>query len=104
MFPLGHPQPGLYVAHPILTDRYYPIERYEEMLFMEKVHEFCWLVQCLGATEVSFHSNKGLSVSECMVSSMNTNGEMDMFAINIKGVMATNKKRNIQTIPTNKLN
>ena len=93
VFPLGHPQPGLYVAHPILTDRYYPIERYEETLFMEKVHEFCWLVQCLGATEVSFHSNKGLTVSECMGSSTNTNDAADIYAVNINGGYGKKQKK-----------
>lgn len=69
VFPLGRPKPGLYMAHPVLTDHYYPMEIAEEKLFMEKVIEFCWLVQCLGATEVSFHSDKGLSVSQGMESS-----------------------------------
>lgn len=93
VFPLGRPQPGLYMAHPVKTDRYYPMKGAEESLFMEKVREFCWLVQCLGATEVSFHSNKGLSVSQGMGESMNVNAEVGVRKVSVGGGYSNSMKR-----------
>ena len=85
VFPLGRPKPGLYMAHPVLTDHYYPMEIAEEKLFMEKVIEFCWLVQCLGATEVSFHSDKGLSVSQGMESSRTIKADVGVKKVGVGG-------------------
>ena len=86
VFPsLSRPQPGLYMAHPVKTEQYYPMKGVEETLFMEKVREFCWFVQCLGATRVSFHSNKGLSVSQGMGSTMNAEAQVGIKAVNIGG-------------------
>lgn len=71
----GVPQANtLYLAHPVRQTLYLPYEGAEEKLFMDKVREFCYLVQCLGATEVVFHSNKGMRVSESFNSTQNING------------------------------
>lgn len=94
VFPLGRPQPGLYMAHPVLTDCYYPMETAEEKLFMEKVMEFCWLAQCLGATEVSFHSNKGLSVSQGMESTRNVKADVGVKKVGVGGEYGDTKKYN----------
>jgi hypothetical protein len=100
VFPLGRPQSGLYMAHPVKTDHYYPMKGVKETLFMEKVREFCWLVQCLGATEVSFHSNKGLSVSEGMNSSMNVEVQAGLKS-NIAGGSNSNTKNSNKTYKAN---
>jgi len=92
VFPIGRPQPGLYMAHPVLTNRYYPMETAEEKLFMEKVIEFCWLVQCLGATEVSFHSNKGLSVSQGMESSRTIKADVGVKKVGVGGEYGNTQK------------
>lgn len=84
-FPLGRPQPGLYMAHPVKTEQYFPMKNAEETLFMEKVREFCWLAQCLGAREVSFHSIKGMSVSEGYGSSMNVEANVGVKGVNLGG-------------------
>lgn len=53
-FPMGHPKVNeMYIAHPLQTNRYYPIENYQLELIEEKVREFCWLAQSLGATEIN---------------------------------------------------
>ena len=53
-FPVGHPKVNeLYVAHPLSTNRYMPIESYQLELIEDRVREFCELVQSLGATEIS---------------------------------------------------
>lgn len=84
-FPLGRPQPGLYMAHPVKTEQYFPMKNAEETLFMEKVREFCWLAQCLGAREVSFHSIKGMSVSEGYGTSMNIEANVGVKGVNVGG-------------------
>lgn len=64
-FPVGHPQPNtLYYCHPVKQDYYMPFDGAEKKLFHEKVHEFCYLMQCLGATEIAFHTVKGEKVTE----------------------------------------
>ena len=71
----GVPQANtLYLAHPVRQTLYLPYEGAEEKLFMDKVREFCYLVQCLGATEVVFHSNKGMKVAESFNSTQNISG------------------------------
>ena len=94
VFPLGRPQPGLFMAHPVLTDHYYPMKGVEEALFMDKVREFCWFVQCLGAKMVSFHSNKGLSVSEGMGSTMNIGTNVGVKAVEVGASYGNTSNRN----------
>lgn len=53
-FPTGHPMAyQLYVGHPCAKQKYLKFENYELELIEDKVREFCYLVQCLGAKEVS---------------------------------------------------
>lgn len=64
-FPVGHPQPNsLYYAHPAKRGVYLPIEDADDELFNDKVRDFQRLAQCLGATEITFRSVKGHSLSE----------------------------------------
>jgi len=64
-FPIGHPVSGqLYIGHPFKQDLYVPYEMYEETFFVDKVHELCDLLQCLGATDIAIESVKGRSVNE----------------------------------------
>ena len=66
-FPVGHPQPNyLYYAHPAKRGVYLPIENADEELFNDKVRDFQRLAQCLGATEITFRSVKGHSLSESL--------------------------------------
>lgn len=53
-FPTGHPKVNeVYVAHPLTTNRYMPIEDYQLELIEDRVREFCELAQVLGATEIN---------------------------------------------------
>lgn len=53
-YPTGHPIANhLYVGHPYLAKKYMPFETYQLELVEDRVREFCYLVQCLGATEIS---------------------------------------------------
>ena len=87
----GVPQANtLYMAHPVRKTLYLPYEGAEEKLFMDKVREFCYLVQCLGATEVVFHSNKGMKVSESFNSSQNINGGFSNPFVEMNGEYSRN--------------
>ena len=62
---IGHPLPNaIYIAHPAKRGLYLPIENSDEELFHDKVLDFQRLAQCLGATEITFRSIKGHSLSE----------------------------------------
>ncbi len=53
IFPHGHPIEGeLYVGHPFLPNKYFPIEDHELELTEDKIREFCDFVEGLGAIEV----------------------------------------------------
>ena len=62
-FPIGHPQKGtFYKAHPIKPGTYVPLSNYEEDIFIERVNEFCYLLQALGATQIEINKVYGKSV------------------------------------------
>ena len=64
-FPSGHPIANqLYIGHPFNPSLYVPFEQSEELFFLDKVHEFRYLLECLGAEEISITSIKGKDVSE----------------------------------------
>lgn len=63
-FPVGHPLPNtLYFAHP-LRNYYLPFDEAQTVLFHEKIHEICRLMQCLGATEITARCVQGEKLSE----------------------------------------
>lgn len=58
-FPMGHPIANqLYVAHPLVQQHYIPFENYEIELIKDRVHEFCSVMECLGATSISIEYNQ----------------------------------------------
>jgi len=64
-FSIGHPVPNtLYRPHPMDESLYIPYEGSEESLFLDKIREFCRVVQCLGAIRISFKSLKGRIVTK----------------------------------------
>lgn len=75
-FPLG-PAVGntLYVANPAKPDEYVPYNNNEYALFMDKIRELKRLLRALGATEITFTSEKGSSVEELTKTSWNASGE-----------------------------
>ncbi|MGN1242540.1 MAG: hypothetical protein ACI4T7_08695, partial [Alloprevotella sp.] len=57
VLPVGHPIPyEVYVGHPLDKNVYFPISSYQVELLKDKIHEFCYLVQCLGATELTIEA------------------------------------------------
>ena len=78
-FPLGHPVSGqLYIGHPFKSELYVPYETYEETFFVDKVHELCDLLKCLGATDITIESVNGRSVSELYRDGFSVGAELDV--------------------------
>ncbi len=64
-FPMGHPVANqLYIGHPFNPSLYVPYEDSEEMFFLDKVHELRYLLECLGAEEITITSIKGKEITE----------------------------------------
>lgn len=64
-FPTGHPVANeLYIGHPYNPNIYVPYSESEDIFFLDKVDELTYLLQCLGAEEITITSIKGKSVSE----------------------------------------
>ena len=73
-YPTGHPIANhLYVGHPYLAKKYMPFETYQLELVEDRVREFCYLVQCLGATEISI---------DCLTSSNSKQHDKSQIDIN----------------------
>lgn len=59
--PTGHPiKNTLYIGHPCIPNRYIPFDEYEATLMSEKLDEFCWLCQNLGAKEIHLVNENSL--------------------------------------------
>lgn len=78
-FPMGHPIANqLYIGHPYNPQLYVPYEESEDLFFVDKVHELCYLLECLGAEEIDITSIKGKSVEEMNSLSGAANGSADV--------------------------
>lgn len=63
--PGGYPvNRRLYICHPYIDHTYIPFQDYELEFVDEKLREFCYLMQCIGATEVTIESINGKSKSD----------------------------------------
>lgn len=92
VFPIGHPQANtLYVAHPAQPGAYLPFDGAEDKIFQEKIDDFCHLAQCLGATEISFRSIKGESISESLSNRLNIGGSVGVKGHSINSEYTHNK-------------
>lgn len=78
-FPTGHPVANqLYIGHPYNPSLYVPFEESEDIFFVDKVHELCYLLECLGAEEINITSIKGKNVSEFNDSQGSYSGSADV--------------------------
>lgn len=85
-FPMGHPVSNqLYIGHPYKSYLYVPYEESEDLFFKDKVDELCYLLQCLGAEEISITSIKGKTVNELSNSAMNISGSLDYKLMSAEG-------------------
>ena len=94
-FPVGHPIPGtIYIGNPFVPNMYIPYEGYEFEFFLSKVNEYCRLLQCLGATEITIKTIKGRSASDSKEQINNMNGSLGVKAFSGSG--EKNETRNYQ--------
>ena len=78
-FPIGHPVANqLYIGHPYNPSLYVPFEESEDIFFVDKVHELCYLLECLGAEEINITSIKGKDVSVFNDSQVSYSGSADI--------------------------
>ncbi len=85
-FPIGHPKANeVYVAHPLITNRYMPIENYQLELIEEQVREFCVLAQSLGATEINIRCLNDNSNNATNSGNKNLAGGVSIGQTNIHG-------------------
>lgn len=86
IFPTGHPVANeLYIGHPYNPVVYVPYEDSEDVFFVDKINELCYLLQCLGAEEISITSIKGKSVNELNNYETQIGGQADIKAFSING-------------------
>lgn len=94
-FPMGHPVANeLYIGHPYNPELYVPYENSEDIFFVDKIHELCYLLECLGAEEISITSIKGKNVSELGDYDSSMNGSADVILFSANGEVS--RSRNIE--------
>lgn len=77
-FPVGHPVANeLYIGHPYKPELYVPYVGHEDVFFIDKIHELSYILQCLGAEEISITAIKGKTVTEIEKSSSSLGGNVD---------------------------
>lgn len=76
-FPSSHPKKNqTYIAHPYKKDNYLPIENYDYELLNDRLNEFFYFLQCLGATSITFETIEEESKEENK--HFNIKGEVDV--------------------------
>lgn len=77
-FPIGHPHlNSIYTCHPHKQNFYLPIKDYSEELFMDRINEFSYLLQCLGATKLEISSTKSNSSDQRSLSKNEIDANID---------------------------
>ena len=79
MFPSGIAKENqIYIGHPYNKAVYVPLQDMEDTFFVDKIHELCYLLQCLGAEQISITSIVGKSLFELNNSTTNLSGNADI--------------------------
>lgn len=77
-FPIGHPHLNeVYTCHPHKRNFYLPLKDYSEELFMDRINEFSYLLQCLGATKLEISSSKSNSSDQRTFSKNDIDAKID---------------------------
>ena len=98
-FTFGHPIANqLYIAHPFKTSLYVPYEKSEELFFSDKFYELKYLLECLGAEEITITSIKGKDVSELKDNNNNTSVGVDKKAFSANVDVNTHNETKSRTI------
>jgi len=85
-FPMSHPKNNqTYIAHPYKTDSYLPIENYDYELLNDRLNEFFYFLQCLGATSITFETIEEESKEKNNHSNTKVEAEVGRKRIGAKG-------------------
>ena len=85
-FPMSHPKNNqTYIAHPYKTNSYLPIENYDYELLNDRLNEFFYFLQCLGATSITFETIEEESKEENNHSNTKVEAEVGRKKIGAKG-------------------
>ncbi len=85
-FPITHPKPNeTYVGHPRNSSYYIPLTNYDYELLNDRVNELCYLLQCLGATEIEIVNIKGESKDIQQNRKTNIEAEVSTKITSLKG-------------------
>ena len=77
-FPIGHPHLNeIYTCHPHKQNLYLPLKDYSEELFLDRINEFSYLLQCLGANTLEISSSKSNSSDQRVTYSTEIDAKMD---------------------------
>ncbi|GGW80017.1 tetratricopeptide repeat protein [Salegentibacter mishustinae] len=77
-FPIGHPHLNeIYTCHPHKQNLYLPLKDYSEELFLDRINEFSYLLQCLGAKSLEISSSKSNSSDQKATSSTEVDAKID---------------------------
>lgn len=102
MFPSGIAKENqIYIGHPYNKAVYVPLQDMEDAFFVDKIHELCYLLQCLGAEEISITSVVGKSLSELNNSTINMSGNADVKAFSGQFVASSNSDIKKETTSNN---
>lgn len=81
-FPIGHPVANeLYIGHPYMPELYVPYKGHEDVFFIDKIHELSYILQCLGAEEISISAVKGKTVNEIENSNSRLSANTDFLVV-----------------------
>lgn len=102
VFPLGHPQANtLYMMHPMLHTHYLPCEDIKETLFLDKVRDFCYVAQCLGATRIKFKAVRGEVFTTDSTGSFDASASVGRKLVNLSGSVSENNKEHYNSVKNN---
>lgn len=94
-FPMSHPVDGcVYLAHPTRHNYYVPAAKYDEAIFLEKVNEYCYLLQCLGAREITIQKVAGKSLEEMNDSKVNVGASFGRKSFGVDGNVDYHSQQN----------
>lgn len=85
-FPVGHPIVNeLYIGHPHNPSVYIPYNDYETHFFLDRVDELSYVLQCLGAKEITITAINGKNIDEISKSivAYGTNADVKAYSASI---------------------
>lgn len=90
-FPAGHPALNeIYIGHPYNPSIYVPYKSHEYTFSLDKIDELCYVLQCLGAEEISITSIKGRTYDEVSETTASINVSGDVKALSGSSAVSSN--------------